>query len=322
MQSQSISQASASRPGAFCKFIDSEAYESKMLAATELENLLKGSKNLRWMTDDGCHKEAVRGWTSWKTTFAVRDAQTNTVNVYEGEVKIMHIARGDVFHDITQIKNVTNDTIGQSIQMDAKSVGDITSVAQPGESVKFSLREPVERTNDLIAVHNLTKRNLLDAMSLGGLPSTSIAIVKARDGYSKYGPISIVFDRSSIDPQVNVKNHVYGGDAYTPTAPGVEYPVNYDRMLSVEKRLNQLAMQVARGIFRNSSVIRSAGIEDRVLCDKSALSVLQWNVDSSAFPQRTMRRNDGFILLMLTAEALGYNAREYGFCTENLVKYS
>ena len=60
------------------------------------------------------------------------------------------------------------------------------------------------------------------------------------------------------------------------------------------------------------------------LCDESALPVLQRNVDASAFPQRTMRRDDGLILLMLTAEALGYNcynAREYAFCTEYLVNY-
>lgn len=136
------------------KFIDSEAYESKMLAATELENLLKGSKYLRWAPDNGHHKEAVRGWTSWKTTFAVRDAQTGKVNVYEGEVKIMRIARGDVFHDITQIKNVTNDTIGQSIQMDAKSVGDKPSIAQPNENVKFSLRDAETDRRYMTAVEN------------------------------------------------------------------------------------------------------------------------------------------------------------------------
>ena len=136
------------------KFIDSEAYESKMLAATELENLLKGSKYLRWAPDNGHHKEAVRGWTSWKTTFAVRDAQTGKVNVYEGEVKIMRIARGDVFHDITQIKNVTNDTIGQSIQMDAKSVGDKPSIAQPNENVKFSLRDAETDRRYMAAVEN------------------------------------------------------------------------------------------------------------------------------------------------------------------------
>lgn len=47
-------------------------------------------------------------------------------------------------------------------------------------------------------------------------------------------------------------------------------------------------------------------------------------MDSAAFPQRNMLRDDALVLLMLAAEALGYNvynAREYGFCTENYVDY-
>lgn len=61
-----------------------------------------------------------------------------------------------------------------------------------------------------------------------------------------------------------------------------------------------------------------------IQCDESALSVWQENVDSTAFPHRAMLRDDGLVLLMLGAEALGYNcynAREYGFCTENAVDY-
>lgn len=60
------------------------------------------------------------------------------------------------------------------------------------------------------------------------------------------------------------------------------------------------------------------------LCNESTLSIWNENVDTSAFPQRNMRRDDGLVLLMLAAEALGYNtynAREYGFCTENYVNY-
>ncbi|MBR3874315.1 MAG: hypothetical protein IKJ26_09140 [Clostridia bacterium] len=60
------------------------------------------------------------------------------------------------------------------------------------------------------------------------------------------------------------------------------------------------------------------------LCDEAALSIWNENVDTSAFPQRNMRRDDGLVLLMLAAEALEYNtynAREYGFCTENYVNY-
>lgn len=131
---------------------------------------------------------------------------------------------------------------------------------QPGIKEKFSLRAPVERTKDLVAVHNLTEQNLRDAFYLGGLPMPSIAVVKAAQGHSMYGPISIVFGRESIDPQTDSRNKIYGGDAYTPTAPAVEYPVNYDQMRAVEKRIARLSEKVAGGVFRNDSALQRAGV--------------------------------------------------------------
>lgn len=111
-----------------------------------------------------------------------------------------------------------------------------------------------------MAVHNLTEQNLRDAFYLGGLPMPSIAVVKAAQGHSMYGPISIVFGRESIDPQTDSRNKIYGGDAYTPTAPAVEYSVNYDRMRAVEKRLAGLSEKVAGGVFRNDSALQRAGV--------------------------------------------------------------
>ena len=131
---------------------------------------------------------------------------------------------------------------------------------EPGRGVQFSLREPVEQVRDLVAVHGLTEQNLRGALALGGLPMPSIAVVKAAQGHSKYGPISMVFGRESIDPQVDPRNKIYGGDAYTPTAPAVEYPVNYDRMRTVEKRLARLSGKIAGGVFRNDSALQRAGV--------------------------------------------------------------
>lgn len=128
------------------------------------------------------------------------------------------------------------------------------------DGVQFSLREPVEQVRDLVAVHGLTEQNLRGALALGGLPMPSIAVVKAAQGHSKYGPISIVFGRESIDPQADSRNKIYGGDAYTPTAPAVEYPVNYDRMRTVEKRLARLSGKIAGGVFRNDSALQRAGV--------------------------------------------------------------
>ena len=91
---------------------------------------------------------------------------------------------------------------------------------------KFSLKKPVEETKDLLALHNLTEKNLLDAVKLGGLPMPSIAVVKGDAGHSEYGPISFVFSKDTIDPQLFRGNKVYGYDAWTPTAPQIEYEVN------------------------------------------------------------------------------------------------
>lgn len=91
---------------------------------------------------------------------------------------------------------------------------------------KFSLKKPVEETKNLLALHNLTEKNLLDAVRLGGLPMPSIAVVKGNAGHSEYGPISFVFSKDTIDPQLFRSNKVYGYDAWTPTAPQIEYEVN------------------------------------------------------------------------------------------------
>lgn len=93
---------------------------------------------------------------------------------------------------------------------------------------KFSLRENVEETKDLVAVHNLSAEKLLKSLNLGGLPMPSIAIMKAKDGHNQFGDISLVFRKDTIDPEADKSNKVYSGDAWTPTYPRTEYKVNED----------------------------------------------------------------------------------------------
>lgn len=137
-----------------------------------------------------------------------------------------------------------------------------TGTGNRNGTVKFSLKAPVEETDKLIAVHNKDEDSILSALKLGGLPMPSIAVVKAKAGHSKYGPISLLFNKTAIDPQADSRNKVYGGDAYTPTNPGVEYPVNAKAALAVEGRINELSKKVANGIFASSSALRSHGIEE------------------------------------------------------------
>ncbi|CDC77846.1 putative uncharacterized protein [Candidatus Colimorpha enterica] len=91
---------------------------------------------------------------------------------------------------------------------------------------RFSLSSNVEQTKDLIAVHNMTTAELEKSLDLGGLPMPSIAIIKAADGHSEYGDVSLVFGKDTIDPKKSARNKVYGGDAWTPTFPKIDYKAN------------------------------------------------------------------------------------------------
>ena len=149
------------------------------------------------------------------------------------------------------------------------------SIAQPsGESkrtdeavkktVRFQLSAPVEveRTKELVAVHNLTEENLREALDLGGMPSPSIAVVKAQDGHSKYGPISLVFGPDAIDPQANRANRVYGSDAWTPTRPNVEYEVNSKAAADFEDTVYEASQSDFEGKFANSSSLQRIGVDE------------------------------------------------------------
>ena len=148
----------------------------------------------------------------------------------------------------------------------AKELGELHErfKADNQKETKFSLKTPVEETDKLLALHNKDENSILAAIKLGGLPMPSIAIVKARDGHTKYGPISLVFSKDTIDPQLFRANKVYGGDAWTPTAPRVDYPVNSKKASQVEHELHRLAgdVSVAGGIFGNSAALHSMGIDD------------------------------------------------------------
>ena len=115
---------------------------------------------------------------------------------------------------------------------------------EEGNDLRFSLREPVERTNDLIAVHNLTEQKLKKALALGGFPMPSIAVTKSSIGHSTFGDISLVFSSDTIDPKANRKNKVYSADAWTPTFPQIDYEVNAAAHGRIVKRLETLSREV------------------------------------------------------------------------------
>ena len=65
------------------------------------------------------------------------------------------------------------------VKGDVRASGENSNTGNPGGSQnqrsvkkKFSMRDTVEQTRDLVAVHNMTEQNLRGALALGGLPVT------------------------------------------------------------------------------------------------------------------------------------------------------
>lgn len=111
-------------------------------------------------------------------------------------------------------------------EADAKAEEIRSALGREESEKRFSLSSNVEQTKDLISVHNMTTAELEKSLDLGGLPMPSIAIIKAADGHSEYGDVSLVFGKDTIDPKKSARNKVYGGDAWTPTFPKIEYKAN------------------------------------------------------------------------------------------------
>lgn len=246
------------------RLITKNANNAKMRASAELNNLLEVSEFSHWARDLKKHPEATLGFDYYTTKFEVGG------HLFEGLINIANSEKGRVFYDITKIKEIpgTIEKRATPMAQSASDSGDLSgeSVSQNQADVKqrFSLSEPVERAGNLIAEHNLTQEKLEKALEIGAFPSPSIAIVQAEQGHTNYGDYSVVFPASTIDPEADSRNRVYGADAWTPTSSNatVEYRVDADAKRAFERSIRDLSWQVADGIFRGDSTLGKAGIEE------------------------------------------------------------
>lgn len=126
---------------------------------------------------------------------------------------------------LDDVKNYYSDVLSDSVISRLQTSRKDSSLSS---SIKFSLSEPVEEKDNLIAVHNIYTDKLVKSLKLGGFPMPSIAVTKADMGHGNYGECSFVFDKSTIDPKADKRNKVYGGDAWTPTYPAIEYKASED----------------------------------------------------------------------------------------------
>jgi hypothetical protein len=273
---------------------NAEAYADKMRMAANLDEIIRTADEV--YREPANHKNAEafnRGKIKIQVGQNVYEADVLTA---------IKTDQREIFYDIVDIKPIKIETSGKAHieSEDSRSSGPEVSVEASGgthvesedsrsrlpeaskqsiaqtsdeskrtdepvkKTVRFQLSAPVEvgKTKELVAVHNLTEENLKEALELGGMPSPSIAVVKAQDGHSKYGPISLVFGPDAIDPQANRANRVYGSDAWTPTRPNVEYEVNSKAAADFEDTVYEASQSDFEGKFANSSSLQRIGVDE------------------------------------------------------------
>lgn len=210
---------------------DLELAEAKGRASTELDSLMEAAVFLEHKNDDGRHENAIGGWNYYRVEF-----EGPYGRVFEGviNVKIGEDGRR-IFHDFNKIKETTASGYKRSSRILSSDLKDTIS---PEE--KFSITSVAERRKDLIALHNLSEEKLVSAGELGGFPMPSIAVVKDSMDHSGYGPISLLFPSSSIDPKRNKANRIYSGDAWTPTFPRIEYEASEETEERIGARYRDL----------------------------------------------------------------------------------
>lgn len=131
------------------------------------------------------------------------------------------------------------------------------------ENLRFRKKE---EPKELIAVHNISEDNLKKVLEAGSLIMPSIAITKADMGHDSFGEISLLFDKSTINP-FDRRNKVYGGDAWTPRFPRIGVKLNE----KVVSRINKKAYELIddrrlREIFSLSAEVYPDNIE-KVISD-------------------------------------------------------
>ncbi|WP_372647772.1 LPD23 domain-containing protein [Draconibacterium sp.] len=92
------------------------------------------------------------------------------------------------------------------------------------EAVRFRAEQ---QDNNLIVMHNLDPDNILNIHKLGGLPVPSIAIARTDVPFISYGSISLIADKSLVDPKGHGKARTFNSDIYSPRYPGIHYDIDF-----------------------------------------------------------------------------------------------
>ena len=198
-----------------------------------------------------------RDFVAWLFEHGIIDYDTVSVKTYDGLI---------VF-DSSLVKSADPVTYDDD---DGKVIPLSERFNPENTDIRFSMKSPVEEKQNLIAMHNLTADKLGKALDLGGFPMPSIAVTKTDIPHTNFGDITLVMNRSTVDPQADRRNTVYSADAWTPTFPSIEYEADEKVATALRKRYYDMRSKYGDeatrplypwGNYANDELTRRGGVE-------------------------------------------------------------
>lgn len=195
-------------------------------------------------------------------TEQLRSFDREDVESAAGKKRVVDLITDYLTDYIENAKNVNTETEDMFGGTPASRAEVLAAQRAKGESgARFSMSAPVERSKNLIALHNLKPSDLVAAAELEGMPAPSIAVVKDSMGHDDYGPISFVFGAGVIDPKADRNNKIYSSDAWTPTrgSVNIEYKVLDEKLDEIIASLINAGDENYRKLFKAFSERGSLG---------------------------------------------------------------
>ena len=190
-----------------------------------------------------------RGGNDWDTPYGRHAGEKNSANGLYGEERrnerdgnaAESLDETDGDFEEESVGSLTYDGNGRAYKVESNGTRTYFDTNSDPEA-RFSMETPVETKKNLVALHNLTEDKLLKSIALGGFPMPSIAVTKTDIPHTNFGDITLVMNKTTIDPKFSRKNTVYSADAWTPTFPQIEYEADP----AVEKKLSNMYYNLAK----------------------------------------------------------------------------
>lgn len=169
-------------------------------------------------------KEKHQGWTFYYLHSAIDTPdgkQYVVVTVADKGKGTVDYYNHNVFtpSEYKAIEKATGETSGKGFSRTPKKSHEVaSSVHSIYEADKIYKSDEENNGKNLVALHNISIKNLGEAIKIGGFPVPSIAITKKQTSYTEFGEITLVMDKNVADPG---KERVYTRDAWTTVFPEV-----------------------------------------------------------------------------------------------------